>query len=298
MKNKNTLITILILILIHSCFTFLPGTSQSTFGKFELYIPVHDSIELPDYVGTIPIPAHAHNDYLHERPLFDALENGFRSIEADVFSIGDSLYVAHDRKDIKPGRTFRSLYLEPLKEYLSTEGGAIYGSASPLILLVDIKDNGMSTYSLLDRILHGFQDMLCQVKSGGYENGSVMVIVSGNRPIEYMKDQTLRFAFVDGRIKDLEKNYPWQLMPLISDRWGKHFSWRGKDGMPLKEREQLRTFVQEAHKGDQLIRFWATPDVPGRERDALWNELLDAGVDLINTDDLAGMRSYMSTRED
>ena len=51
-------------------------------------------------IDTLPYPAHAHNDYMHERPLFDALENGFRSIEADVFAQGDSLYVAHDMKDM------------------------------------------------------------------------------------------------------------------------------------------------------------------------------------------------------
>ena len=56
---------------------------------------------------TVPGRAHAHNDYMHERPLFDALENGFRSVEADVFSKGDSLYVAHNRKDIGPGQTLR-----------------------------------------------------------------------------------------------------------------------------------------------------------------------------------------------
>src|SRR5438552_11057245 len=27
--------------------------------------------------------AHAHNDYDHQRPLFEALENGFKSVEAD-----------------------------------------------------------------------------------------------------------------------------------------------------------------------------------------------------------------------
>lgn len=29
--------------------------------------------------------AHAHNDYEHDRPLFDALDSGFKSVEADVF---------------------------------------------------------------------------------------------------------------------------------------------------------------------------------------------------------------------
>ena len=29
--------------------------------------------------------AHAHNDYYHKRPLLDALDQGFCSVEADVF---------------------------------------------------------------------------------------------------------------------------------------------------------------------------------------------------------------------
>lgn len=29
--------------------------------------------------------AHAHNDYEHARPLIDALERGFGSVEADVY---------------------------------------------------------------------------------------------------------------------------------------------------------------------------------------------------------------------
>ncbi len=243
---------------------------------------------------TVPYPAHAHNDYMHERPLFNALENGFRSIEADVFRVGDSLYVAHDRKDIRQGRTLRALYLEPASAYISDQGGAIYDSTYPLILLVDIKDDGLTSYKLLDRILNEFRGILCQVGPDTYVRGSLMVIVSGNRPIEFMMKQTRRFAFVDGRMKDLEEAYSPLLMPLISDRWTKYFSWNGTGTMPEKEREQLRLFVQEAHDNGQLIRFWASPDKPGKQREALWTELAEAGVDLINTDDLAGLRVFLS----
>jgi hypothetical protein len=242
----------------------------------------------------VPYPAHAHNDYVHERPLFDALEKGFRSIEADVFRVGDSLYVAHDRKDIRQGRTLRALYLEPASEYISDKGGAIYYSSYPLILLVDIKDDGLTSYKLLDRILNDFRETLCQVGPDAYVQGSLMVIVTGNRPIEFMMKQTRRFAFVEGRVEDLEEEYAPLLMPLIGDRWTKYFSWNGKGAMPEKEREQLRLFVQEAHDNGQLIRFWASPDKPGKHRDALWTELAEAGVDLINTDDLAGLRMFLS----
>ena len=61
-------------------------------------------------------PAHSHNDYEHERPLFDALDCHFKSVEADVYSVGDSLFMVHSFDQIKPGRTFRQLYLEPLKK--------------------------------------------------------------------------------------------------------------------------------------------------------------------------------------
>ena len=83
-------------------------------------------------------PAHAHNDYVHNRPLLDALESRFRSVEADVFLRGDSLYVAHDAHEIRSGRTLRAMYLEPLKEIIKEKNLSVKFDGTPLILLVDI----------------------------------------------------------------------------------------------------------------------------------------------------------------
>ena len=58
--------------------------------------------------------AHAHNDYEHPRPLLDALDHGFTSVEADVFLVDGQLLVAHDPADLDPARTLESLYLDPL----------------------------------------------------------------------------------------------------------------------------------------------------------------------------------------
>ncbi|MDB5011544.1 MAG: hypothetical protein JWQ06_2333, partial [Mucilaginibacter sp.] len=45
---------------------------------------------------SIPLPnAFAHNDYFHKHPLYDALQNGYTNIEADVFLKGNNLVVAH-----------------------------------------------------------------------------------------------------------------------------------------------------------------------------------------------------------
>lgn len=43
------------------------------------------------------VHAHAHDDYEHKRPLFDALDRGFCSVEADVHLVDGQLLVAHIR---------------------------------------------------------------------------------------------------------------------------------------------------------------------------------------------------------
>jgi hypothetical protein len=55
--------------------------------------------------------AHSHNDYEHARPLLDALDHGFGSVEADVWLVNGALLVAHDLKDAKPEHTLQKLYL-------------------------------------------------------------------------------------------------------------------------------------------------------------------------------------------
>src|SRR4051812_6991468 len=74
--------------------------------------------------AVMPLPnAHAHNDYAHNRPLFDALDHGFSSIEADVFLINGNLLVGHDREALRPERTLKSLYLAPLAERIRENNG-------------------------------------------------------------------------------------------------------------------------------------------------------------------------------
>src|SRR3954468_10159458 len=73
-----------------------------------------------------PLPnAHAHNDYLHSRPLFDALDHGFTSVEADVFPVNGELLVAHVHSAAKPERTLDKLYLAPLAERIEHNHGSV-----------------------------------------------------------------------------------------------------------------------------------------------------------------------------
>ncbi len=53
---------------------------------------------------------HAHNNYMHKRPLMEALENGFTSIEIDIFLHDDSLIVSHDALGLNKKPDIESLY--------------------------------------------------------------------------------------------------------------------------------------------------------------------------------------------
>ncbi len=258
-----------------------------------LLIALISNCKAQDKQKAITIPAHAHNDYNHKRPLLDALDCNFKSIEADVFSIDDSLFVAHDFNKIKPGRTLRDLYLNPLKNIINKNKGSVYGDSKDIILLVDIKDDGLRTYKVLHQILEEYKELLSSYDSGTKSSGAVTVIVSGNRPKEYMKNQDIRYAGYDGRIPDLDSGTASSLMPLVSDNWNNYFSWKGKGEMPAEEKEKLHMFANKARKNGYLLRFWANPDRPGPERIAVWNELKKAQVDLIGTDDLKGLESVL-----
>ncbi|MBL1109048.1 phosphatidylinositol-specific phospholipase C/glycerophosphodiester phosphodiesterase family protein [Streptomyces sp. 5-8] len=239
--------------------------------------------------------AHAHNDYDHQRPLFDALGHRFGSVEADIFLVGDQLLIGHDASELDPSRTLESLYLEPLAARVKAHHGSVYrGWRRPLQLLVDIKTEGSSTYLELDRHLRRHPHLFTRYAHGRVHPGPVTAVVSGDRAARVpMEAQSERRAFYDGRLGDLGTSAPASFIPLISDNWTQNFSWTGHGAFPDAERRKLRSITGAAHARGQQVRFWATPDSAGPARDALWSELLAAGVDYLNTDDLAGLEAFL-----
>jgi hypothetical protein len=237
--------------------------------------------------------AHAHNDYEHDRPLLDALGKGFKSVEADVWLVDGELLVAHDREDVRRGRTLESLYLAPLWEIVTQNGGSVYaGDPDYFTLLIDIKSDAVPTYLALHEELRRHQRLLTRFGPGGVTDGPVTAIVSGNRPRELMAQQRVRYAAYDGRLSDLGIATDQTFVPLISDNWTRHFGWQGIGPMPEAERETLRGIVHRAHANGQRVRFWATPE-QSPQREAVWQELLAAQVDYINTDHLEALQDFL-----
>ncbi|HUQ70017.1 MAG TPA: phosphatidylinositol-specific phospholipase C/glycerophosphodiester phosphodiesterase family protein [Planctomycetaceae bacterium] len=232
--------------------------------------------------------AHAHNDYLHTRPLHDALAQGFGSVEADIFLTPDGLLVGHDQKDLRPGRTLEALYLDPLRERIRSRDGWVYTPGFTFWLLVDIKTDAEPTYAALHQVLSKYDDILSVTRDGKFEPKAVMIVLSGNRAQATIAKQTVRYVGIDGRPEDLDSNEPAHLRPWISASWSSQFQWKGDGPMPDAERQKLAAFVEQAHARGRLVRFWATA-----EKEAMWRELAAAKVDLINTDQLVGLRTFL-----
>ncbi|MGP3981675.1 phosphatidylinositol-specific phospholipase C/glycerophosphodiester phosphodiesterase family protein [Streptomyces sp. KR80] len=243
--------------------------------------------------------AHAHNDYEHARPLADALAHRFASVEADIWLIDGQLLVGHDLSDLTPERTVEALYLDPLLRRVRANHGWVHrGHRVPLQLLIDIKNTGEATYLELHRRLRRYRSILSAAAGDRVRTRAVTPVISGDRAARApMEAQYLRYAFYDGRLDDLGTGAPAAFIPLISSNWAQSFSWQGVGPMPAAERTELHGIVAAAHADRQRVRFWATPDAPGPARDAVWRELLAAGVDHINTDDLGGLEAFLSTHD-
>jgi hypothetical protein len=238
-----------------------------------------------------PLPnAHAHNDYLHARPLLDALDHGFGSVEADIHLVGGRLLVAHDPEQTQPDKTLEALYLDPLKARAEKNKGKVHPDGGEFFLLIDIKTAAEPTYSVLKETLKRYESILTEFGPGKAQPRAVTVIISGNRPIGTMSNETVRLAGVDGRLPDLEANASPTLFPWISDNWVKNFQWRGEGPLSAENKEKLAALVRQSHKQGHKLRLWGTPDTA-----AAWRELQSAGVDFINTDDLDGLQKFLST---
>jgi len=241
--------------------------------------------------GAEPLPlvhAHAHNDYEHKRPLLDALDHGFCSVEADVHLVDGRLLVAHERSKVKPERTLQALYLDPLRERVQSNSGSVYPAGPEFTLLVELKSDWRTSYPVLREILKPYAGMLTTFRSGARQTNAIRVIITGHRAKEMFDGETLRYASLDGDLVDLDSGASADLIPWISSNWRPTFKWRGAGAIPEAEKLQLQAIVAKAHQQGRRVRFWGAPDQP-----VFWGEMLANGVDLINTDDLDGARKFL-----
>ncbi len=78
------------------------------------------------------------------------------------------------------------------------------------------------------------------------------------------------------------------LMPVISENYSKVIRWDGVGDISKADFQKLTELTTRAHAEGKKVRLWASPDHPNA-----WSTLKEAGIDLINTDDLPGLKAFL-----
>jgi len=165
----------------------------------------------PKKLVVVPLRhAHAHNDYEQKRPLFDALDHGFCSVEADIFLRKGELLVAHTFLDLRAERTLEKLYLDPLRERVKANGGKVFREGPPFYLLIDVKTEADATYVVLDKVLAKYAEMLSVTEDGKFLQRAITVVISGNCARTLITAQKRRYAWPTprSRVNSCKTSHP------------------------------------------------------------------------------------------
>lgn len=205
----------------------------------------------------------------------------------------DELIVAHINPFFRGHKTLEALYLKPLAKRIAQNNGRVFeGYDTPVVLMIDIKTNADDTYDRLKKILKDYSFMLSGYHDGVVTNGPVTIVLSGHKPYKALKSESDRFAFIDEDLqKSDEDTTAMNVYKLSSCKYSKLLKWNGDGNFPENEKNRLCAYVRIAHKFGKKVRLWASP-----EKASVWEELLQCGVDLINTDKLTELKDFLLAR--
>lgn len=242
--------------------------------------------------GADLVPAYAHNDYGNHHPLSDALDQGYRGVEADFYLVDGELRVAHDRDQTRPGRTLESLYLEPLRAIVARDG-SVLPAGSTFLLNIEAKEEGRETYAALRRVLARYADILTVVRDGVVVPGPVQVVLVGwMPPLDELAAEPVRYVAAQAHYRQLPADHaqlPADLLKLVTVKYPDEFDWDGHDQEPPGFTHHLARIEAAAHAvPGRLLRVFQVP-----RREACYRALLDGGVDLIGTKTLGRSRKLL-----
>lgn len=236
------------------------------------------------------LPAYAHNDYENPRPLSEAVELGFRGVEADVFLVDGVLRVGHDRRSAERGRTLEELYLEPLRA-LAAQCGKLTADARPFLLAIEFKESSYAAYSALLNLLARYKAL--RVSPSPLQNPAVEAILVGwHPPLSAPRSENDRLVAVHQRIvrPDVLPRCIDDGVRLFSLDYGKTM---GRPWITAGGRRRWLAALREMKRAapGQLLRVHNAP-AEGR----IYAALLEAGVDLIGTKDLGVTQRLLLAR--
>lgn len=225
--------------------------------------------------------AHSHNDYEKPSPFWEAYDQGFGSIEADIFLKDGNLIVAHDQQQVLLNRTLDSLYLQPINQSLQKNKGTIYSDASkPLQLLVDIKTDAIPTLNKLVEQLQKYPAITSAA--------SLKIVISGNRPPAEQFSAYPAYIYFDGVLGTTYSQEALKKIEMLSADFKDYSVWTGKGIIVENERKKVDAVISQAHNLNKKVRFWDAPDVINA-----WYGFMELGVDYINTDHIAEIGKFL-----
>lgn len=240
--------------------------------------------------GFLPY-AHSHNDYEHDVPLHEALDQRFYSVEADVWFRSGKIVVSHD--SYSQTGTLQELYLDPLQARVDANNGSVHGDGLQFVLWLDFKDGSYGLRDGVTKLLEGYP-MFSVFTDDTEQTGPVLVVLTGNDASKkvFVNESDVRRAVRDSNDYDPDDGAADNRWRYYALDWNKWIAWNGEGDMPEAERRRLHCLVGDIHQKGKKVRFWASPSTP-----AYWDELIAAGVDLIGTDDLAGLSAHLEATQ-
>lgn len=225
--------------------------------------------------------AHSHNDYEQKVPFWLAYNEGFGSIEADIFLRQDSLVVAHSEKELALHRTLETWYLDPLLASVRKHGGRPYLPVGmPLQVLIDLKTDSIHTLDRLIKVLEKYPELTgCR---------DIRFVITGNRPAASLWPSYPSWIWFDGVLSDEYDKAAMDRVAMLSDDFKAFSKWNGKGIVPAAEWGRLGAAVKKAHQFKKTVRFWDAPDFINA-----WYQFMHLGVDFINTDHIAALSEFL-----
>ena len=235
------------------------------------------------------VKIHSHNDYTHTKPLLQAYAYQAYQIEVDVFLIGDSLIVAHSKKDNNLSRTINTMYLDPIANLINDEAKRGIKSKYDFRLMIDLKDSWDVVYPVLRKEIEKYGDLFDR----GKNKNAVQIVISGNRPADSLFHTFPTWVYFDGLPNISYAKADLKRVTMISDNFATYSKWKGDGNITAEDKAKLKKVIDKAHQMNKSMRFWGAPDNQNS-----WKQLINLGVDIINTDKIVECRRYFKNKNE
>jgi len=262
---------------------------------------------LPDFSRDIsPKAIHSHNDYWRRVPLFEALSLGITGVEADCHLVNNELYVGHTNSSLRPNRTLRSLYLDPLTSILEnqnaqssvTSNSEINGiwdtePSRSIVLMTDLKTEGFSTLEAVQLQLEPFRRKGWLTYWNGTDiiPGPITHVGTGNTPF----DAVLNSTYSNSTYRDIFFDAPLDKLSSIYNTSNSYYTSTSLKGLfgaaniphsGLKKGQMtvVKRQIEQANSLGLVSRYWDIPGWPVDTRTKIWDQLEEVGVGMLNAD--------------